>query len=194
MAIGTSDGSDFGGAGHGLVGPTQFRFRRLDQERPERNVTSSVFPHGRNGGLRTQIESAARRLGLEPNHVWDGPGDEQFVPRILSADPWREDYTQLPEGHYEQATGNTTYGAVCWKFPKRRGGHLEISYVTWYFYETADYSTSIVVKVVPPLYETPREFTELKNAATKIAEKLSAWLKSAPPSPASVLLRNRIKA
>jgi hypothetical protein len=191
MTIGTSDGSDFGGAGHG-DGPTQFRFCRFDLYHPERNVNMAVFPHGRNGGLRQQIEETARRTGLAPQYVWDGPGEEQFASRILSADPWRENYDNMPEGYYAEAAGNTTYGAVCWKMSGKRGGQLEISYVTWRFYETADFSTSIVVKVVPPLYATPQELAVLINAATKITSKLTAWLQAAPPSTSSVLLRKQL--
>ena len=74
----------------------------------------------------------------------------------------------MPEGCYAEATGEDDIGAVCWKIPKKRGGHLEISYVTWRFYETADFSTSIVVKVVPPLYETPPEFADFINAARRL--------------------------
>jgi hypothetical protein len=192
MAIGTSDGSDFGGAGQGIDGPTSSHFCRFDLYHSERNVAIAVFPHSRNGGVRQQIEATARRAGLEPQYVWDGSSTEQSVLRILSADPWRENYSDMPEGYYSEATGETTYGAVCWKIPKKRGGQLEISYVTWRFYETADFSTSIVVKVVPPLYETPPELAELINAAKKIAGELTAWLQSAPQSTASVLLRQRL--
>jgi hypothetical protein len=188
MAIGTSDGSDFGGTGHG-DGPSQLRFCRLDPDHPERNVNTAVFPHGRNEDLRKQIEQTARRIGLEPQYVWDGPDGEQSAARILGADPWNENHAEMPEGYYAQATGGTTYGAVCWKIPKKRGGHLEISYVTWRFYEAADFSTSIVVKVVPPLYATPQELADLINAATKVTSRLTAWLQSAPPSPSAVLLR-----
>ena len=191
MGIGTSDGSDFGGAGHD--GPTRFSFCRLDLIHPERNVSIAVFPHGRNGGLRRQIEQSARRTGLEPQYVWaDDQGEEQFVHRISSADPWGESYDEMPAGYYPKATGDTTYGAVCWKIPKKRGGHLEISYVTWRFFETADFTTSIVVKIVPPLYETQQEIAGLKGVATKITSKLTTWLQDAPPSPAAVLLRKQL--
>jgi len=192
MASGTSDGSGFGGAGQGLDGPTQFRFHRFDRSHPERNVGVAVFPHGRNGGLRQQIEGTARRTGLEPQYVWaDDPGEERFISRLLRADPWNEKDAGMPEGCYPEATGNTTYGAVCWKLPKKRG-HLEISYVTWRFYEIGDFSTSIVAKVVPPLYETPQELAELTKAATRIASQLTAWLRAEPPPPVAVILRKRV--
>src|SRR4051794_22523167 len=121
MASGTGDGSDFGGAGQGLDGPTQFRFCRYDLFHPERNIIISVFPHGRNDSLRQQIEKTARQAGLEPQYVWDGPGREQFATHIVSSDPWNERHAEMPEGYYARATGHTTYGAVCWKIPKQRG-------------------------------------------------------------------------
>ena len=43
MTIGTSDGSDFGGAGHDIDGPTQSHFCRFDLYHPERNVQIAVF-------------------------------------------------------------------------------------------------------------------------------------------------------
>jgi hypothetical protein len=190
MASGTSDGSGFGDAGQGLDGPTSFRFRRFDPLHPEHNLHLSVFPHDSNGGLRKQIEVTARRTGLEPQYVWaDGPSDEQFAPRLLSTDPWDPRSVDMPEGFYAGATGHTTYSALCWKLPKRRGGQLEISYVSWRFLETADFSTSLGVKVVPPLYAKPQELAELTQAATRLLNQLGAWLKSMPPSAVSVLLR-----
>jgi hypothetical protein len=190
MASGTSDGSDFGGAGQSSDGPTRFRFQRLDSLHPEHNVALSVFPHGVAGAMQKQIEGMARRAGLEPQYVWaDDPGGEQFSPRILSADPWNGQNLGVPEGSYAGATGNTTYGAVCWK---KKRGHLEISYVVWSFLEAGDFSTSIVAKVVPPLYGTPQEIADLTKAAVQITTRLSAWLKAIPPSPAAIYLRKQI--
>lgn len=193
MPSGISDGSDFGDPIYD-GGPTQTRFRRFDRERPELVTEISVFPHERNGGIKQQIEQAARGAGLEPQYVWDeDPGAERFVAGILSIDPWNGACTTPPEGAYANATGSTTYGAVCWKLPRRRGGHLVISYATWRFYEAGDFSTSLVAKVVPPLNATTREIDEQKRCATAVANAVKSWLEAAPPSPAAVILRRSVQ-
>lgn len=193
MPSGIGDGSDFGNPVHG-GGPAQVRFRRSDREHPDLVTEVSVCPHEGGGGLKQQIERAARRAGLEPQYVWDeDPGAERFDARILGVDPWDGACTTPPEGAYADATGSTTYGAVCWKIPRRRGGHLVISYVTWNFREAGDSSTSLVVKVVPPLNPTPREVEEQKRAATSVANGVKAWLRAAAPSPAAVILRRSIQ-
>lgn len=79
----------------------------------------------------------------------------------------------MPAGYYAGSTGHTTYGALCWKIPKKRG-HLEISYVSWRFYETSDFSTSLVVRMVPPLYGTPQELADLTAAATRVTSQVRA--------------------
>ena len=192
MPSGISDGSDFGNSVHG-GGPTPTRFRRYDRERPELVSEISVFPHERDGGLKQQLDKAARRAGLVPQYVWDeAPGAEQSVDGILSVDPWDGGCITPPEGAYADASGSTTYGAECWKLPRRRGGHLVISYVIWKFREAGNFTTSLVVKIVPPLYPTTQEIDEQKRCATAIANAVKSWLLASPPSPASVILRGEI--
>lgn len=156
-----------------MDGPTQSHFRRFDLLHPELNISVAVFPHGSNGGLWKQIEETSRRAGLEPQYVWaNDPRGEQFATRILSIDPWNERWTEMPAG-YAGSTGHTTYGALCWKIPKKPS-HLEISYVSWRFYETSDFSTSLVVRMVPPLYGTPQELADLTAAATRVTSQVRA--------------------
>jgi hypothetical protein len=173
-------------------GPTRIHFTRFDLFYPERNVEIAVFPHGWDGSYPNLIAKAAGRASLVPERVWSGdPGSEGSVPHILSVNPWNALATQMPEGFYPNATGWTKFGAVCYKKPKVRG-LLEISYVAWRFFEAADFSTSVVLKIVPIGYETQQVAAALMTPARKIAETLKTTLQSSPPEPAAILLRNQL--
>jgi hypothetical protein len=187
MPVDMGYGGDYSG-GFG-DGPTPSHFTRFDLFYPERNLELTVFPHGWNGSYPDHIAKAASRAALQREHVWSGHvGSEVSANRILSVNPWNALATQMPEGYYPNATGSTKFGAVCYKKPKVRG-LLEISYVAWRFFEAADFSTSIVLKIVPIGPETQQVVAALMTPARKIAATLKTMLQATPPDPAAILLR-----
>jgi hypothetical protein len=115
-------------------------------------------------------------------------GSEVSANGILSVNPWNALATQMPEGHYTNATGSTKFVAVCYKKPKVRG-LLEISYAAWHFFEAADLSTSIVLKIVPIGHETQQVVAALMTPARRIAATLKTMLQATPADRAAILLR-----
>jgi hypothetical protein len=188
------DGSEFGLGPVANTPDFEPRFRRFAQgEDRDKTVLRAVCPHDNTDvALPTEIKRAAERFGFEPQYVWNDPGDDGFEHSLLlTEDPWNpEAPEQKPLGWYPDAAGSTAYGASCWKKRKSHAfGQLEISWVTWRFVQTVDYSTSVAVKVAPYAWAPAGELAQLTASAMNIVQRLEDWLRTVPPSDASVVLR-----
>jgi hypothetical protein len=188
------DGSEFGLGPVANTPDFEPPFRRFTPGAdPDKIVLMAVCPHDNTDvALPREIKRAAERFEFEPQYIWNDPGADAYEDSLLlTEDPWNPEAPEhKPLGWYPDATGSTEYGASCWK--KRKGhafGQLEISWVTWRFVQTVDYSTSVAVKVVPYAFAPAREVAQLLASATKIVQQLEDWLRTIPPSDASVVLR-----
>jgi hypothetical protein len=173
-------------------GPSSFR--RWDLFHPDRNLEITVFPHGYAGFFPSKIQAIARRHGLVGSI---GPGDERSARAILSVEPWNHLCTQMPEGYYPGATGDTIFGASTWEIKIGAiPALIELSYVNWRFYEATDFSTSIVAKIVPRYFRqaTSANIAGVARELNSLMVDLQSWLETSPLDEKQILLRRYVDA
>jgi hypothetical protein len=181
MALGNNGPGFAGGGGY----PTAFR--RWDDQRPEYNGEIAVFPHGYPGVLSPKIDALALRHGLLGTTSWEA---ERNMPAILSVDPWSDSRSDMPRGYYPNATGETRFGRSSWQVAPTRC-LVDISYVSWRFFEAGDFSTNVVAKLIPQSASVT-VVTLAANRIRAVLQALEKWLDGIRPGPLEIALRSRI--
>ena len=182
---------EFGPQNSDSQGPS--RFSRWDLSHPDRSLEITVFPHGYAGFFPDKICGIARPHGLVGSI---NPVDECSEERILSVDPWNVHVTEMPKGYRPGWRGKTTFAVSRWEINVVEGSLLDwafgqsrtirafmdLSYVSWRFYEGCDFETSIVAKIVP-LHEgeiTSADIAALAGKARSFMTDLQNWLEISP--------------
>lgn len=168
------------------------------------------------------VEQLGKNLGViridtvRPN--MNGARDTKLV--LADNDPWNEPYDLVnkpPAGYIPGLTGMTTFIKQAWQVGVKKGigpitralsneymfdkdamTYIELGIVSWYFKETSDYSTLVIIKVVSlPVWDTVyqawgykvKPFEKHHAAAKVISQGVLDALKAAKPTSSSLLLR-----
>jgi hypothetical protein len=153
--------------GDGMApGGTTLIYDRVDKDRPQFHVSAHSKPHSAHSSLvTTYIMEAAKKALLVKVHNWDYCTLENESPNGLVFDPWRSRSKKEPVGFYPGATGDTVGFVKLWEFsdkdatfsdkftvvPKEPSTNLrhyvEISAVTWHYFQKKHSITSLVAKL-----------------------------------------------
>ena len=179
---------NFGNSGSGFTGDGGFgtAFHRWDHNTPKNNAEIAVFPHGYPGVLSAKIDAFALRHRFAGTNSWVA----ERTCGILSVDPWSHSRPDMPKGYYPNATGETRFGWSSWRVAPTKC-LVDISYVSWRYYEAGDFSTSVVAKLIPQSAST-RDVTLAETTIRAFLQALEKWLDGARPGPLEVALRSRI--
>lgn len=162
------------------------------------------------------------RPGLDSSH--------SFFPLILDCDAFsharelsaerpygkcRECACEKPQGFYPGANGHTDLYSGYWQIGRRKnpfsplelddraGTYLNVSVITWSYFESGDFETRIEVRVIsiPEWSQTDQQwgyrkkpFERHQRAALRLCTELMQLLSSTKPSLAAQILRSSIDA
>jgi hypothetical protein len=148
----------------GRGGPTLI-YNRVDKDRPQFHVSAQSKPHSAHSSLvTTYIMEAAKKALLVTMNNWDYSTLENQSWSGIVFDPWRRS-TKEPIGFYPGATGDTTGFVKQWEFseknatfsdkfkvipqkpPAKLRHYIDISAVTWHYFEKNHSVTSLVAKL-----------------------------------------------
>ncbi len=180
---------NFGNTGSGFTfdGGYATAFHRWDHQRPKYNTEIAVSPHGYPGALSQTIAALAARHRLVETNRREA---ERNMPAILSVDPWSHSRPDMPKGYYPNATGETRFGWSSWQVAPTQC-LVDISYVSWRFFEAGDFSTSVVAKLIPQSASVAG-VTLAEKEIGAFLQALEKWLDGIRPGPLEEALRSRI--
>jgi len=143
------------------------------------------------------------------------PVNDLIYDKIKGWDAWAQETDGvvyiMPDGYYQDATGTTTPFRTYYQvgvaegstqvFDKEAHTYLEISAITWRYFETGDYETRFQARIVfVPEWDTDKQawgyrkapFEKHQLAAIQFCHRILEGLRKSPPSELSVGLRKLV--
>ncbi len=181
-----------------------------------RTFVVHVSNHGQ-AAINGVIQSVARQCDMlridqmRPNYDSADIMKYEIADWTAFSEPYQ--HVNMPEGFYPGATGHTRILRQYWQVGKRPSlwapktapvfdklamTFIEVTSITWRYFETGDYETKFILTVgsLPVWDETvgawgyKREpFERHQRAAKKLCEKIFEYLANLEPSPAAKLFR-----